>query len=97
MRKAIEMCLQNNSALNVVDAASVETRLMRMDLPCADYGWKGRRAGQSDADGWKHDPRLGKPPTGGLGSRRPAQKKGLAQAAPELGDMLGSRTLLEID
>ncbi len=87
VRKAIEMCLQNNSALNVVDAASVETP--HAYGPSMRRLWlEGRRAGQSDADGWKH--------IRAWASHRPAvwevedrrKKKGLTQAAPELGDML---------
>ena len=87
VRDALEMCLKTNSQLNVVDVGSVETphgygpSMRRLWL-------EGRRAGQSDADGWKQ--------IRAWASHRPAvweaedrrKKKGLAHTAPELGDKL---------
>jgi len=87
VRDALEMCLKTNSQLNVVDAGSVGTphgygpSMRRLWL-------EGRRAGQSDADGWKQ--------IRAWASHRPAvwevedrrKKKGLAHTAPELGDKL---------
>ena len=87
VRAPIEMCLQNNSQLNTLDASSVETphgygpSMRRLWL-------EGRRGGQSDADGWKqirawasHRPEVWE-----VEDRR--KKKGLAHTAPELGDRL---------
>jgi uncharacterized protein YjaG (DUF416 family) len=87
VRDALEMCLKTNSQLNVVDAGSVETphaygpSLRRLWL-------EGRRAGQSDLDGWNY--------LRAWASHRPAawesedrrKKKGVIHAAGELGDKL---------
>jgi uncharacterized protein YjaG (DUF416 family) len=87
VRATIEMCLQNNSRMNGVDAASVETP--HAYGPSIGRLWlEGRRAGQSDADGWKH--------IRAWASHRPAawevedrrKKKGLSNTPPELGDKL---------
>jgi uncharacterized protein YjaG (DUF416 family) len=87
VRDALEMCLKTNSQLNVVDAGSVETphaygpSLRRLWL-------EGRRAGQSDLDGWNY--------LRAWASHRPAawesedrrKKKGVTHAAAEVGDKL---------
>lgn len=87
VRAPIEMCLRNNSQLKVVDAGSVETP--HSYGPSMRQLWlKGRRGGQSDADGWKH--------IRAWASHRPAvweaedrrKKKGQSHTAPELGDKL---------
>jgi uncharacterized protein DUF416 len=87
VREALEMCLKTNSQLNVVDAGSVETP--HAYGPSMRRLWlEGRRAGQSDADGWKQ--------IRAWASHRPAvwevedrrKKNGLAHSAPELGDKL---------
>jgi hypothetical protein len=87
VRSAIEMCLQNNSQMKGVDAGSVETP--HAYSPSMRRLWlEERRAGQSDADGWKQ--------IRAWASHRPAvwevedrrKKKGLSHTAPELGDKL---------
>jgi hypothetical protein len=87
VRATIEMCLQNNSQLNVVDAGSVETP--HTYGPSMRRLWlERRRAGQSDADGWKHIRAWAshQPAVWEVEDRR--KKKGLAHTAPELGDKL---------
>jgi uncharacterized protein YjaG (DUF416 family) len=87
VRTTIEMCLQNNSQLNVVDAVSVETP--HAYGPSMRRLWlEGRRAGQSDGDGWKHIRAWAshQPAVWEVEDRR--KKKGLAHTAPELGDKL---------
>ena len=87
VRKTFALCFQNNSQMKVVDAPSVETP--HAYGPSMRRLWlEGRRAGQSDADGWKH--------IRAWASHRPAvwevedrrKKKGLSHAAPELGEKL---------
>lgn len=87
VRAAIEMCLRNNSQLKVVDAGSLETP--HAYGPSMRRLWiEGRRAGGSDADGWKQ--------IRAWASHRPAvwevedrrKKIGQSHSAPELGDKL---------
>ena len=87
VREPITMCLQNNSQLKVVDAASIETP--HAYGPSMRRLWlEGRRAGQTDADGWKHIRAWANhiPPTWAVEDRR--KSKGSAYDAPELGDKL---------
>jgi len=96
VRSTIEMCLQNNSKLNIVDAGSVET-------PHA-YGPSmapivaGREtSGRVGCGRLEAYPRLGKPPTGSLGSRRSAQEERIGSQRTRVGRQTRSRTLLEVD
>jgi uncharacterized protein YjaG (DUF416 family) len=87
VRSTIEMCLQNNSKLNIVDAGSVETP--HAYGPSMRRLWlEGRRAGESDAAGWKHIRAWAshQPAVWEVEDRR--KKKGLAHSALELGDKL---------
>lgn len=87
VRATIEMCLQNNSQLNGVDAGSVETP--HAYGPSMRRLWlEGRRAGQSDADGWKHIRAWAshQPAVWEVEDRR--KKKGLSHTVPELGEKL---------
>jgi len=87
VREALEMCLKTNSQLNVVDAGSVETP--HAYGPSMRRLWlEGRRAGQSDVEGWKHIRAWAshQPAVWEVEDRR--KKKGLSHTAPELGDKL---------
>jgi len=87
VRDTLEMCLKNNSQLNVIDAGSVDTphaygpSLRRLWL-------EGRRAGQSDSDGWNYIRAWAshRPTAWDTEDRR--KKKGLTHAAPDLGETL---------
>src|SRR5262245_46418067 len=87
VRDSLEMCLQTNSRLSVVDADSASTphacgpSLRRLWLD-------GRRLGQSDQDAWNHVRTWAahRPAAWDAEDRR--KKRGLAHAAPALGDKL---------
>jgi uncharacterized protein YjaG (DUF416 family) len=87
VRSTIEMCLQNNSRMNCVDAASVETP--HAYGPSMRRLWlDGRRAGRSDAEAWKQVSAWAthRPAVWEIEDRR--KKNGLSHSAPELGDKL---------
>jgi len=87
VRDALEMCLKTNSQLNVLDASSVDTphaygpSLRRLWL-------EGRRAGQSDMDGWNHIRAWASHRPVAWESEDRRKKKGVTHAAGELSDKL---------
>jgi uncharacterized protein YjaG (DUF416 family) len=87
VRELVEMCLQNNSRMNVLDAASIETphgygpSLRRLWL-------QGRRLGASDLDAWNFVRSWSshRPPAWQAEDVR--KRKGWAFSTPELGQKL---------
>jgi len=87
IRNAIDMCLQNNSQLNVLDAGSVETP--HAYGPSMRRLWlEGTRVGQTDTEGWKNIRAWAghRPAVWEIEDRR--KKKGQSYTSPELGDKL---------